>query len=101
MGASRAPAEGCRRSSAHEVRQHVRRIPIPLTAEAGVTVHGHCGIETGEPLLPYERRNAKVQRPCGACHPCVLIVTSWPRPTIAQIMQMPLEQLQQYQLPFQ
>jgi hypothetical protein len=31
----------------------------------------------------------------------VLIVISWPRPTIAQIMQMPLEQLQQYQLPFQ
>jgi hypothetical protein len=29
-----------------------------------------------------------------------LVVIRWPRPTIAQIMQLPVEQLRQYRLPF-
>jgi len=46
------------------------------------------------------RWQVHLERPC-PCVSGVLVVISWPRPTIAQIMQMPLEQLQQYQLPFQ
>ena len=42
-----------------------------------------------------------LERPCPVCKRGVLVVISWPRPTIAEIMQMPLEQLQQCQLPFQ
>ena len=30
-----------------------------------------------------------------------LVEITWPRPTIAQIMQMPMEQLRQFRLPFQ
>ncbi len=41
------------------------------------------------------------QRHCGVCHVGVLLVIHWPRPTIAQIMQLPLEALRQYRLPFQ
>ena len=39
--------------------------------------------------------------PCPACPTGVLRVVTWPRPTIARIMQLPLDQLGQYRLPFQ
>ena len=41
------------------------------------------------------------QRHCGACQVGVLLVIHWPRPTIAQVKQMTMEQLRQYRLPFQ
>jgi len=40
-------------------------------------------------------------KPCPVCKRGVIIVLTWARPTIAEIMQMPLEQLQQLSLPFQ
>ena len=43
----------------------------------------------------------EVRRPCPVCKMGVLIEVTWPRPTIAQIMQMTLEELRQYRLPFQ
>jgi hypothetical protein len=58
----------------------------------------------GEPLLPeeedeHEKKNAEILRPCPVCKTGVLIEISWPRPTIAQIMQMTMEELRQSRLP--
>ena len=61
--------------------------------------------EGKEPLWEEEEEgdeeDTEVRRPCPACKTGVLVEITWPRPTIAQIMQMPLEQLRQFRLPFQ
>jgi hypothetical protein len=61
-----------------------------------------------KPQLPDEEQEDQDARPaaalgppCPACQTGVLRVVTWPRPTIAQIMQIPLDQLRQFRLPFQ
>jgi hypothetical protein len=60
-----------------------------------------------EPLLEEEEEEdadaagTESRRLCPVCHTGVLVEITWPRPTIARIMQMPLEQLRQFRLPFQ
>jgi hypothetical protein len=60
--------------------------------------------EEGEPPEDAEQRAdaaaSDLPQPCPVCRTGVLVVIRWPRPTIAQIMQLPLEQLRQYRLPF-
>jgi uncharacterized membrane protein YeiB len=57
-------------------------------------------VAMGLPMAAYFNP-AALGPPCPACQTGVLLVVTWPRPTIAQIMQLPLDQLRQYRLPFQ
>jgi hypothetical protein len=61
--------------------------------------------ENEEPLLEEEEdadaAGTESRRLCPVCHTGVLLELTWPRPSIAQIMQMTMEELRQYRLPFQ
>jgi hypothetical protein len=75
----------------------IRRL-LGLAAAEGAAAAGD------EPRLPEDEdaaQGAELVRPCPVCHTGVLREGTWPRPTIAQIMQLPLTQLRQYRLPFQ
>jgi hypothetical protein len=102
----------------HVLPRHVRRIrnygflapnqrgkKLPLIRQLLGMPELASAAEEGQPLSEeHEEEDGGASgagRPCPACQRGVLVVISWPRPTIAQIMQLPLEQLQQYQLPFQ
>ena len=102
----------------HILPRHVRRIrnygflapnqrgvKLPLIRKLlGMPEPGRAS-EGDEPLLEEEEdadaAGTEVRRPCPVCKTGVLIEVTWPRPTIAQIMQMTLEQLRQFRLPFQ
>ena len=102
----------------HVLPRHVRRIrnygflapnqrgeKLPLIRQLlGMPELGSAP-EDAEPL-PEEQEGADAEgsaigRPCPVCQVGVLLVISWPRPSIAQITQLPLEQLRQSRLPFQ
>ena len=61
--------------------------------------------EGDEPLLEEEEdadaAGTESRRLCPVCKTGVLVEITWPRPSIAQIMQMSLEELRQPRLPFQ
>jgi hypothetical protein len=83
--------------------QNQRGVKLPLIRRLlGVPEPGRAS-EGDEPLWEEEEDAAgtEVRRPCPACKTGVLIEVTWPRPTIARIMRMTMEELRQSRLPFQ
>ncbi len=89
----------------HVLPRHVRRIrnygflapnqrgtKLPLIRRLLGLPEPGSATENEEPLLEEEQDEdaTGVGRPCPVCHTGVLVEITWPRPTIAEIMQLPL-----------
>jgi hypothetical protein len=87
--------------------QNKRGVKLPLIRRLLGMPEGGLAPEEDNALLEEAEGEDKDKdkmtagKPCPVCKRGTIIVLTWARPTIAEIMQMPLEQLQQLSLPFQ